>query len=153
MILKFIYLFFRLTYDPWTGWDELFKCTLLVWIFNFSVNFFLHRWENKKRKMKETVSVCCFHSPQNRSWVKFPHSPILHYASSSWIEKTMTKKYISTRKTDLFYCSMELCGNFTVLFFVYHLEADLKIIFHISDAITMYNFWKELPRVILPSDP
>ena len=65
----------------------------------------------------------------------------------------MTKKYISTGKTDLFYCSMELCGNFTVLFFVYHLEADLKIIFHISDAITVYNFWKELPRVILPSDP
>ena len=23
--------------------------------------------------------------------VKFPHSPILHYAFSSWIEKTMTK--------------------------------------------------------------
>ena len=23
--------------------------------------------------------------------VKFPHSPILHYASSSWIEKTRTK--------------------------------------------------------------
>ena len=23
--------------------------------------------------------------------VKFPHSPILHYAISSWIEKTMTK--------------------------------------------------------------
>ena len=23
--------------------------------------------------------------------VKFPHSPVLHYAFSSWIEKTMTK--------------------------------------------------------------
>ena len=25
------------------------------------------------------------------TWVKFPHSPILHYAFSSWTEKTMTK--------------------------------------------------------------
>ena len=24
-------------------------------------------------------------------WVKFPHSPILHYAFSSWIEETMPK--------------------------------------------------------------
>ena len=47
------------------------------------------------------------------SWVKFPHSPILHYAFSSWIEKTMTKQYIAIRKTDLFYNSMGLCGNFT----------------------------------------
>ena len=46
------------------------------------------------------------------SWVKFPHSPILHYAFSSWIEKTMTKQYIAIRKTDLFYNSMGLCGNF-----------------------------------------
>ena len=46
----------------------------------------------------------------NQVGVKFPHSPILHYAFSSWREKTLTKKYISTRKTDLFYNSMELCG-------------------------------------------
>ena len=26
-----------------------------------------------------------------RASVKFPHSPILHYAFSSWIEKTMNK--------------------------------------------------------------
>ena len=45
--------------------------------------------------------------------VKFPHSPILYYAFSSWIEKTMTKQYIAIRKTDLFYSSMGLCGNFT----------------------------------------
>ena len=45
--------------------------------------------------------------------VKFPHSPILHYAFSSWIEKTMTKQYIAIGKTDLFYNSMGLCGNFT----------------------------------------
>ena len=25
------------------------------------------------------------------TWVKFPHGPILHYAFSSWTEKTMTK--------------------------------------------------------------
>ena len=45
--------------------------------------------------------------------VKFPHSPILHYAFSSWIEKTMTKQYIAIGKTDLLYNSMGLCGNFT----------------------------------------
>ena len=43
---------------------------------------------------------------------KFPRSPILNYAFSSWIEKTMTKKYIAIEKTDLFYNSMGLCGNF-----------------------------------------
>ena len=30
--------------------------------------------------------------------VKFPHSPILHYAFSSWIEKTMQKQYIALGK-------------------------------------------------------
>ena len=40
-------------------------------------------------------------SKAKRSWVKFPHNPILHYAFCSWIEKTMTK-------TDLFYNSMGL---------------------------------------------
>ena len=42
--------------------------------------------------------------------VKFPHSPILHHAFSSWIEKTTTKQYIAL-KTDLFYNGMGLCGN------------------------------------------
>ena len=32
--------------------------------------------------------------------VKFLHSPILHYAFSSWIEKTMKKPYIAIGKTD-----------------------------------------------------
>ena len=43
--------------------------------------------------------------------VKFPHSPILHYAFSSWIEKTTTKQYITLWKTELFYNGMGLCGN------------------------------------------
>ena len=30
------------------------------------------------------------------TWVKFPHSPILHYAFSSWTEKTMTKTMTKT---------------------------------------------------------
>ena len=36
-----------------------------------------------------------------RVTVKFPHSPILHYAFSSWIEKTMTKT-IAIGNTDFF---------------------------------------------------
>ena len=47
--------------------------------------------------------------------VKFPHSPILHYAFSSWTEETMTKQYIAIGKTDLSYNSMGRCGNFTLL--------------------------------------
>ena len=43
----------------------------------------------------------------NQVGAKFPHSPILHYAFSSWREKTMTKNYISTGNTDFFYNSME----------------------------------------------
>ena len=35
----------------------------------------------------------------NKLRVKFPHSPILHYAFSSWIEKTMTKT-MDRKKTD-----------------------------------------------------
>ena len=38
--------------------------------------------------------------------------PILHYAFSSWIEKTMTKTIHCHWETDLFYNSMGLCGNF-----------------------------------------
>ena len=48
-----------------------------------------------------------------RFLVKFPHSPILHYVFSSWIEKTIKKQYIAIGKTDLLYNSMGLCGNFT----------------------------------------
>ena len=47
-----------------------------------------------------------------RVTVKFPHSPILHYAFSSWIEKTMTKT-IAIGNTDFFHNSMGLCENFT----------------------------------------
>ena len=44
-----------------------------------------------------TASIKYFNWPSHvfgrfqTGWVKFPHSPILHYAFSSWIEKTMTK--------------------------------------------------------------
>ena len=40
----------------------------------------------------------------------FPHSPILHYVFSSWIEKKQQKQYIAIGKTDLFNSSMGLCG-------------------------------------------
>ena len=52
---------------------------------------------------------------------KILHSPILHYVSgaqwapdafSSWMEKQWQKQYIAIGKTDLFYKSMGLCGNF-----------------------------------------
>ena len=35
--------------------------------------------------------TCLFNSSFITARVKFPHSPILHHAFSSWIEKTMTK--------------------------------------------------------------
>ena len=38
-------------------------------------------------QMVNTAILC----DPKRIVVKFPHSPILHYAFSSWIEKTMTK--------------------------------------------------------------
>ena len=40
--------------------------------------FHTHTYPQKKQKVEKDV-------------LKFPHSPILHYAFSSWIEKTMTK--------------------------------------------------------------
>ena len=45
--------------------------------------------------------------------VKFPHSTILHYAFSSWIEKTMTKKIHCHWENWVFYNCMGLWGNFT----------------------------------------
>ena len=45
--------------------------------------------------------------------VKFPHSTILHYAFSSWIEKTMTKKIHCNWENRFFYNCMGLWGNFT----------------------------------------
>ena len=60
--------------------------------------------------------------------VKFPHSPILHYAFSSWIEKTTTKQYITLRKTDLFYNGMGLCGNLPPWLST-HWQRHLNIIF------------------------
>ena len=43
--------------------------------------------------MKKINQFLLFYFPLTLSHVrvKFPHSPILHYAFSSWIEKTMTK--------------------------------------------------------------
>ena len=47
--------------------------------------------------------------------VKFPHSP--YYIMHSVLEqrKQWQKQYISIGKTDLFYNSMGLCGNFTLI--------------------------------------
>ena len=44
--------------------------------------------------------------------VKFPHSPILYFAFSSWIEKTMTKTIHCYWGNRFVYSSMGLCGNF-----------------------------------------
>ena len=65
--------------------------------------------------------------------VKFPHSPILHYAFSSWMEETMKKTNIAMGKTDLFYNSMGLCGNFTEKFTRWHnnIQNSLKLV-HIN---------------------
>ena len=43
-------------------------------------------WIGDLVRMEQTFSVEFI-----KISVKFPHSPILHYAFSSWIEKTMTK--------------------------------------------------------------
>ena len=58
-------------------------------------------------------TVICFENSLNYC-VKFPHSPmpILHYAFSSWIEKTMTKTIRCHWENRFFYNSMGLCGNF-----------------------------------------
>ena len=66
--------------------------------------------------LKEISEMACVESARSsrgQSMVKFPHRPILHYAFSSWIEKTMTKTIHCLGKTDLFYNRMGLCGNFT----------------------------------------
>ena len=39
-----------------------------------------------------------FSNTEELMTVKFPHSPILHYAFSSWREKTMQKQYIALGK-------------------------------------------------------
>ena len=49
--------------------------------------------------------------------VKFPHSPILHYPFSSWIEKTVTKTIHCHWENIFFYNSMGLCGSFTTELF------------------------------------
>ena len=69
---------------------------------NFVVGW---RWSRRSCGDVEKISA----NPR----VKFTHSPILHHACSSWIEKTMTKQYFAFGKTDLFYNSMGLCGNYT----------------------------------------
>ena len=61
-------------------------------------------WTAVEEKNMEAIDPCSYEhylsSSKNKAWkssgpyeiwVKFPHSPILHYAFSSWTEKTMTK--------------------------------------------------------------
>ena len=63
--------------------------------------------------LKKIFFLSCSLELGTKEGKKFPHSPILHYAFSSWIEKTMTKTIHCLGKTDLFYNRMGLCGNFT----------------------------------------
>lgn len=53
------------------------------------------------------------HNQTVQGIVKFMHSPILHFALSSWIEKTMTKKIPCNWENRFFYNCMGLWGNFT----------------------------------------
>ena len=47
--------------------------------------------QSEERSLHYASSVSLFGYYGLELLVKFPHSPILHYAFSSWIEKTMTK--------------------------------------------------------------
>ena len=49
-------------------------------------------WGRAKISPKQLTSVDDLAQfPRKPNWVKFPHSPVLHYAFSSWREITMTK--------------------------------------------------------------
>ena len=61
----------------------------------------------------KSVSEAPSNSIAEENRLKFPHSPILHYAFSSWIVKITTKTIHCHWETDLFNNSMGLCGNFT----------------------------------------
>ena len=65
-----------------------------------------------KRDKINFVIVCVAHIYM-KSWVKISAQPHTTICISSWIEKTMTKTIHCHGKTDLFYNSMGLCGNFT----------------------------------------
>ena len=85
----------------------------------------------------------------NQVGIKFPHSPILHYAFSSWREKILTKKYISTRKTDLFYNSMELCGILPRWEGKCHLHKTSKLVYYeASNEANTHNLVFASPMMI-----
>ena len=62
-------------------------------IFKISVNRRKRSVASITRLFKELNEYCLIglHLHWKDAVVKFPHSPILHYAFSSWTEKTMTK--------------------------------------------------------------
>ena len=60
--------------------------------------------------------------------IKFPHSPILHYAFSSWVEKTMTKTIRCHWENRFAYNIMGLCGNFTDQLGRKAIEVDVEAI-------------------------
>ena len=97
-------------------WDKQIKKEI-YWYFTTKV---LWPTDSKSLKMRfkyNSTHICVysgFSFSMKLDWVKFPHSPILHYAFSSWTEETMTKIIHFRWETDLFYNSMGLCGNFTL---------------------------------------
>ena len=60
---------------------------------------------------------------------KFPQSPILHYAFSSWMEKTMTKTMHCLWKNRFVLQQYGLCGNFT-----------LNFVYILSDGWLLYSY-------------
>ena len=87
-------------------------CSRSIRVFIVSLkynNIFCLSEENRLFKENARGSLWSVCPWGHESPVKFHNSPILHYAFSSWV----TKKYISFGKTDLFYNSLGLYGNFT----------------------------------------
>ena len=62
-----------------------------------TVNNYVKKKPQRKRRVTVNLAATKYDVGKSKlqlsfgSVVKFPHSPILHYAFSSWIEKTMTK--------------------------------------------------------------
>ena len=109
---------------------DMFKLRMKHWMIKVFKQLGLKFSSKKMSPATSTYQFRCL-PYLNKFAVKFPHSHILHYAFSSWIEKTITKKYISIRKTDLFYNSMRLCGNFTKFASIWrenvtHIHAGVK---------------------------
>ena len=92
-------------------WYTSCGCWLTSWIINEfeKVSQAFCYTKNRQLRLHVATAVAQF-------LVKSPHSPILHYAFSSWIEKTTTKTIHCRWKTDLFNNSMGLCGNLTQFF-------------------------------------